>query len=345
MIVIALWGCTSTEPDLVAMRGAMGHWEAGEAQLASDPAAARGHFSAARTERDDALLMAWEAEAAAASGDATGALQLLDEALGVQPKFAEARYRRAALRVAQGSFTDAAADLQRALTDGAIEPATVLDDPAFAAALGHEAFEFLPRSALVATLDEPLPSETYLGNDLVLRIALRGRVGPRLSVRGAVTGPLVLVAAVEERGLPDGPPAMLTVTWRVEGAGAIVVGPLTLGSADHTTELPRMTVTAAAPPDRPAVLTPPVSLRAPTELAADFSGAGAALIDGQLRVLAPPQHSVETATPLGPAARFEARDGGVQRWVVHVWSASEAGEVRVTGPDGTTAFVGVPARR
>ena len=347
-MVIWLWlvACSGNDPELKAMGKALHVWSQGEALLdQGDAAAARERFAAAREHRDDALLIAWEASAAAEAGDLEGAVALLDGAIARAPRFAEARYNRAAYLARLGRAEPAAADLRRAIDQGAATSLDALEDPDFAPWLDHEAFGFLPRTALTVTIDPPAPT-AFLGGEVALRMRLVGIVRPPFEVRAEeASGPLELTIAVEDHvPTPEGASLDLSWTFRVAGAGAVRLGPFEVVAGKHSAQLDVVAVEAAAPPGRKAPPLPPLGLALPSQKVEGLDGPGARLVDGELRVRTGPGDRVQTTPPAPPASRYEHREGGAATWVVFVWPEAPAVQtIRIEASDGMVRWEGAPS--
>lgn len=357
----ALAACGRPDPELTALARSLRLWEEGRAALeAGQPDAARDRFREAREARSSVLLGAWEASALARGGDLSGAIALLDEVLAASPSFAEARYNRAAYRVraiglrgadpadpaVSGELAAAAADLEQALGDGEIRGLSVLQDPDFASILDHPAFGFLPSSALALSVDAP-PETAFWGAEVALRIHLLGIVDPPLSVAAEVaSGPLELVSVVEDT-VPtslgsDG--VEIVWTWRVIGAGPVVLGPLTVRAGRYAAEAGAVHVMASAPPDR---VVPPssLSLTLPSELLAALPPRSIAVIDGAPTVRARGTDRVEADPPSDPPIRYERRERGVPVEIAYRWPSVIPASVRIRDGSGAEVFAGpVPPR-
>src|SRR5690606_6659298 len=132
-LLLALLACERPDPELVQQKRALNAWRDGKEHLEQGEAAeAAADFEKALEERPgDPLLQAWLAQALAEQGELDRAIAVLDGVLAEHPDFAEARYNRASYLARSGDPEAAAADLRRALDDGARQPRDVLEDPDF----------------------------------------------------------------------------------------------------------------------------------------------------------------------------------------------------------------------
>jgi hypothetical protein len=353
-------GCSGADPDLRAQARSLEAWEEGRAALeAGDAASARDRFHAAHEAWPSPLLGAWEARALASTGqvgDLEAAVARLEQVLRAKPRFAEARYNRAAymLRLeaiapAPGRIEQAAAELQQALADGEdLAPRAVLQDPDFASVLRHPAFAFLPREALSLAVHPP-PDTAFWGAEVPLRIRLLGIVDPHPPVAVSAdraVGPLELVTVVEDTvDTAEGQALEITWTWRVIGAGPAVIGPLTVRAGGDTATADVVTVQASAPPDRTAPART-LSLAIPSELISALEPRAPAIVDGALAVRGRPSDRVEVepqASPGGgPPVRYERREAGVPVDVVWRWPSATPARVRIRDGSGAEVFSGAP---
>ncbi len=345
-LLLAL-GCEPVDPALVADRQALDASAAGEAALkAGDPAGATEAFARAEAARPgDPVLVAWRAKALADQGRLDDAVDLLGEVLVKHPDFAIARYDRAAWLARAGKPEPAAAELRRALADGAVRPRDVLSDADFAPWLGHPAFAFLPRTPLIVSVDAPV-GPLFWGSEarIQLRIAGGDELAP-IRVDGAIGGPIALGSPVEEiRQSTDGRVHDLAWPVRALGAGDAVIGPFTVsvGAAEATTEIARFACTA--PPGRETPPPLPSSIfRVPSAVAGDHPTPSAWRADGWLWAKVEAADRVALSPdPGGPGERLELREAGRTAWLVLGWEAAAAGTtVRVTRA-GTSVFEGAP---
>lgn len=343
-----LWACgTSGDPQLRGVSEAVRAWDRGAELLeAGDPGGARAAFAEARTHRPgDALLGAWEARAAAADGDLDGAIALLDAVLAEAPDLAQARYNRAAYLARAGRADEAAADLRRAVDDGAARSRDVLSDPDFSGLLQHEAFGFLPRAVLEVAVDAP-EATVFWGSEASVRLRAAPVAAEVLQV-GAVrtSGPAELVAVTEDAvRTSEGPGRDVTYALRVTGAGAVSLGPIQISSGGHEATLDPVVFATAAPPDRappaeqPVDLTTPSALRAGAELPFARHHRGGLLVGAQVadRVeLVPP--------PADPPILYTYRVSGQTEWTIASYPGVQVERVRVLRA-GAAVFDAAPAR-
>jgi hypothetical protein len=281
----------------------------------------------------------------AASGELEGAVALLDKALGARPKFAQARYNRAAYLARLGRLPQASQDLKLALEDGARKPIEVLEDPDFVPHLEDEAFGFLPREQLVVTV-EPPPPTAFWGAEVALRLTVSGLLRPELTLESAAgEGPIELVSVTEEPMVTgEGAQVRLEYRWRVVGAGPIVLGPVVFGSGKSRVTAEAVRVAAEAPPDKLPPQVEPVVFPLPSRYAAAVPLGTAAKIDGVLVVHVGQGDRVVTEPAMGPAARCEVREGEAATAVLHRYRAGlQVHRVRIVASDGTVRFDGPPA--
>ncbi|MBX2800311.1 MAG: tetratricopeptide repeat protein [Myxococcales bacterium] len=357
--VAAIWlgiGCQRSDPELVSQRRAAQAWVAGRDRLEQgDVEGARSSFSEAMRHTDHAVLRAWAAQADAEAGDLQRAIDGMAEALEADPTLASARYNRAAYLVRAGLPEQAAPELRRALAEGAATPLQAFEDPDFAEVKSLRAFDFLPQSALVVSVEPPEPS-AFLGSEITVSMTLQGIVRAPVQVRPQVaTGPISLVAVTETRRAQT-PEARLDLrwTWRVEGAGAVSLGPFDVQAGPYVATAPAVEVLAKAPPGAEAPAGAPLLLPVPSTLAQGVDLPGAASVDDAVVVRAAP-HDQITVEP--PAQRRTARmevdlrsrvapgapAATTTQWVLHrVVADPPIARVVITAPDGTVRFDGAP---
>jgi hypothetical protein len=340
------WACSGTDPELAATARAVTAWEAGCKKLeAKDHQGALALFEEAARLRPSPLIDAWQAQAMASAGDVQGAVTLLDKVLSARPKFAQARYNRAAYLARLGRLPEAAQDLKLALEDGARKPVEVLEDPDFAPHLAHEAFGFLPQEALVVTVEAPPPT-AFWGAEVVLGLTVSGLLRPELTIESAAgEGPIELVSVTEEPMVTgEGAQVRLEYRWRVLGAGPIVLGPVVFGSGKSRVTAEPVRVAAEAPPDKVAPQIEPVSFPLPSRYASQVPLGTAAKVDGVLVVHVGQGDRIMTEPALGPAARIEVRQGDTATEVLHRYRAgAQVHRVRIVSSDGTVRFDGPPS--
>lgn len=317
--MILLWlGCSQGDPELRAQRRALDAWEEGVAALPGDPLAAREAFARAQEARpDDVLLQAWEAEARAASGDLQGATDALETVLRRAPRFAEARYNRAAYLARSGQLEAAGPELALALEHGARRSREAMVDPDFAPHLQHPAFAFLPDDLLMVAVDAPREA-VFWGSEATVRLRVVGAMGAPVHLHAdALSGPVTLTHAVEDVvESTEGPVRDLLWTFKVEGAGEVVLGPLSVQSGGWTKELPAIRFATTAPPGRePPLGSLPLDLPVPTDVCADLVPPAVRRTDGTVDVLSLPQDRVSVDAP-GPPVRYELRDRSQPVWVL-----------------------------
>ncbi len=348
MIALLLFACgPRSEPDLTSAEAALEAWERGKARLeADDPAGARQAFAEARAAREGPVLAAWEGAAAARAGDLEGALAAYREALAADPGFATARYRYGVLLAQAGQVPEAAAELRRAVEEGAASTLSLLEDPDLAPHLAHPAFDFVPEHPLTAAVD-PVPPTAFWGSEVEVVARLVGLVRPPYRVVSApVAGPVRLLSVVQEDvSTSQGPGLAVRIRLEVTGAGRVEVGPLTLEAGRFQATTDQVSVDAAAPPGKEQAPPGEVRIRLPDEVFAQVPPPSAAWVDGDLVVAArvPDRVALEPQPKRSPSTSFERRtaDGAILH--ASVWAgplpptkvrieARETGEVLFDGP-------------
>lgn len=345
MLILAWLACETPDPELVATARSLEAWEEGRSKLeAGDAPAALVAFRKAGEIRPSPLLLAWEARAAAATGDLEGAVATLERVLADEPRFAEARYNRAAYLARLDRPEAAAAELQLALEDGAARALSVLEDPDFEKMIDHPAFVFLPQDALSLGI-EPPPATAFWGAEISLRLRLLGIVAPPVSIRAErATGPLELVTVIEDTvDTSQGTGIDLVWTWRVAGEGAVEIGPIEVTAGRYTASAAPVTVMASAPPGKVVPPLDPIVLRTPSQWLAEVAPASAEIVDDRLVVHAGAGDRVTTEPPLPPPVRYERRERGVPIEIALRWATDErATKVRIVDGQGRVLFEGPP---
>lgn len=321
ILVLLALGCQRADPDLVAVRDAVGAWEEGVALLdAGEPTAAREAFERAHETRDDPMLLAWEAKAAAYEGDLDGAVALLDQALAEAPDLAEARYNRAAYKARRGDpVEEVAADLARAVEQGAVTPASVLDDPDFAHLLDDPAMHFLPESKLRIAVEAPT-STVFWGSEFSVRLRIGGAEDTPIALTAEeLYGPITLLSVVDDSNpSTDGTFRDLTFAFRVVGAGTAKFGPIHAWVGERRAALDPFEVVTAAPEGKE---TAPddrlIDLHTPAELAGRATAPSARFSGGDLLVMHEPADRVALSPePEESPVRYEQRARGSAEWVL-----------------------------
>ncbi len=343
-MIVLLWalvGCFGDggDPALRPYKTALDAANEGEALLAADdPMAAAESFARAREARpDDPVLAAWQAHALAEAGENDEAIELLDEVLTTHPGFAEARYNRAAYTVRMGDeelYEDAAADLQRAIDDGARRPRDVLEDPDFEDVIGRAEFAFLPSATLTVGV-EVADGPVFWGSDLHVRLRILGAgEGPIGVTAEEPAGPVELVRVVEDTApSTEGPFRDVRFTFKVRGAGVFESGRLHVWAAGRRTEVSPFRVELTAPPGReePESELRAVSFTTPRELAGGAEPSARRSDDGSLLVHARTGARIITkpALPLSEAVPYEIRDRNQPASIVWRWWTPPAGPISV----------------
>ena len=337
--MIGWWlACSAPDPALVRDRAALDAWTAGAEALASgDVAGATAAFDRALSARpDDALLLAWKAQALADGGDPAGAAVLAGQSLALRPDAPAIRYNQAAWLARSGQPDAAGPALARALADGAATASDAAVDPDFVPHLSHPAFAFLPRAALEVT-STVSDGAQFLGTETPLRLRVRA-AGP-VTVQGVLQGPIAVTGVVEEvQRDAGGSVRQLTWSLRVLGPGEARIGPLTVVADGRTAEIPVQAFPCVAPPDSPPAL-PFGALWTPAGLAGDWPLPSAWRSDELLWV----KRAATDAVSVGgasPTLRLELREGGRTTYVVAGWRAApEDAEVRLTQLGGSSALL------
>ena len=318
------WG---GDPELKQTRRAVEAWEVGTAHLeAGDPEEALEAFEKARELRpNDVYLLAWSAKAAAAAGNLEAAIDLLGEALMIDPEFAEARYNRGAYRARLGQLELAATDLRLSLVAGVIEPREVLEDEDFKPHLGHPSFAFLPARSLDGSLTVP-EALTFVGSEftVVLRIKGQGAIeveAPAVSLAGQI------VRVTETRTPAD---VKLAWTFRATGNGEATLGPFDVTRDGTTSRVDGGLVRMGAPPDR---ATESFDLtagwaRSPSQIVHTRTSPDAWTEDGVLFVLAEGSDRVEVEEG-EPLVWYRFEDFASQGWVLRAYAAKDQATVSV----------------
>lgn len=349
LLLLSLAGCDRPDPELVARRDALLHWEQGVQALEAGQAdRARQSFAEARQLQPEHLSLAvWEAAAIAEQGDLQAAVDLLEGLLLADPSQGEARYNRAAYLARMQRPAEAAAELEQALELGVVAPGDVWEDEDFAPWRDHPAFGIVPASPLSVAVE--LSSDTvFLGSDLRLRLRIAGAAGPHISITPEqAQGPLQLVSVVEDV-VPSthGPVHDLSYTFRVLGAGEVLIGPLHIWAGEARIRLEPVRARALAPPDHrlERELRPPV-LKTPREIGAraaspsvrriSWSAGGAKLgADGEeaLAVKLSPGDRVRLGPEVEPEphrVRYELREAGTPQWVLWLYPKASPEQLEV----------------
>jgi tetratricopeptide (TPR) repeat protein len=265
MFLMVVLACTTGDPEQMATREAVAAFREGREALEADPEAALASFRQARDHRPfDPVLRAWEAMAVARTGDLEAAVAILDELIAADPRFAEARYNRAAWLARLGRLDEAGEELRRALALGAAREREAMTDPDFFPHLDHPAFAFLPDDMLLVAVEAP-EGTAFWGSEVAVRFRVLGTGGHPVRIDAERTlGPLVLTSVREDaHQSSEGPARDLRYTFRVVGAGPIDAGPFTVHAGRWSKTVPPMRLQAEAPEGRAA----PADLRFPTALA------------------------------------------------------------------------------
>lgn len=320
-LLALLLACGGSEPELASRKEALELWRQGKERLEEGKAReAEERFSRALDVRPkDPVLQSWQAHALARQGKLEEAVAVLDVVLARYPNFAEARYNRAAYLARLGDLDASAADLKRALRDGARRSREVLDDPDFQPHLDHPAFSFLPDQALSVAVDAP-DGPLFAGSQAQVRLRVLGTEGAPVQVTAAeASGPIRLSAATEDEiATSEGPGRELTWTFEVAGPGSIRLGPLKVRAGGHEADAGTVTIEAVAQPGRTTPDVPPLTLQTPTEVGGELALPSATWSDGALLVkTAHADRVVVEPAPTALPSQWELRDLGRTQWVVY----------------------------
>jgi len=337
LLLVLLSGCKRPDPELVAMHEALEAWERGVAQLeAGNPEAARRSFLEAQSHRpDDALLVAWEAEAAAEAGDLEVAATLLDRALVLSPGFAEARYNRAAYWARLGRpVEEVAAEVHQAVQDGACRSRDVLQDPDFQDLLDDPSFDFLPSQPLTIAVEAP-ESTVFWGSEFGIRFRMAGAESTPIAVTAEnAEGPVQLLSVIDDANpSTQGTFRDLTWTFRVVGAGRAHFGPFHAWVGERRSTVEDVWVETAAPMGKE---TPPeeerlIDFRTPMEVAGRAEIPSARWVDGELLVgFAPGDRVVIEPQPAASPVQYEQRERSKAKWILLRYPGVAPGEAKVT---------------
>lgn len=332
--LLLLLACSRGDPELRAQKHAMDAWHEGqEALAAGDADRAIAAFARAReAQPDDPLLAAWQARAMAADGDLDGAVDLLGIAVATHPRFAEARYNRAAYLARLGRLEEAGPELARAIEDGAARSREAMVDPDFAPHLDDPAFAFLPDEMLLVALDAP-SGTLFWGSDATLRLRVVGGQGAPATVEAEeLSGPIELVSVVEDVvESTEGPVRDLSWTFKVRGEGEAVLGPFTVRSGPWSSRVRAVRFPTTAPPGKGVPDgAPALSLPVPSDVAGSLETPGIRYGEGVLDVKTGPQDRVTiTPRPPGSPVRFELRDRSKAVWVMQRYAVEGRPEVEI----------------
>ena len=328
LLLLSLWGCRSTPPELASQAAALASFRAAESALeAGDPARALRALDEALAHRPaDLLLKAWRAQILAET-DLPAALAELDAVAAAHPQFGEARYNRAAYLARSGRIDEAGAELAVALRLGVTTVPDARADPDFAAHLAHPAMAHLALPLTVSL--GRLPERVFRGSELVVRLTAETEQPVALS--GGVSGPVELVRVVEDH---RGDAVHLEFTLDTARPGQVAVGPLELSSGDREpASVQRHEVSVVGPDASGRVQPGEVVLEAPTQWAAGLTEARPIRRNDTVVVKVAPVDRVQTTPSVPPISRHELRSDGQPEWVAWVYPP-EVTEVVVRGSGG-----------
>jgi len=333
--LLLFWACTSTPPALQAQAEALADYRRAE-QLRAD-GDRRGALAAldeAIAHRPtDVLLRAWRADLLAET-DLDAAIAELDDVARAHPRFAQARYNRAAYLARQGRVEEASAELEVALRLRARSVEEARDDPDFQPHLTHPSMELLelPLSLSLSRL----PDRVFRGTEL--EVAATVSAGGGFAIDGAAHGPIRLVRVVEDRG-----PASTRLVWTLDtlAAAEVRVGPVRATAEGRSpAEAAGVTVEVVGAGDDQAPAERSVALRVPSSWAEGLALARPVRRGEEVLVRVDVTDRVTVNPSVPPRSRHELRESGQPKWVTWVYPGSVE-EVTVRGAGGER-FSGPP---
>jgi len=343
MTVGSLWlmwtllACSSTPPELVAQAAALEKFRAAESAMEggrdADALAALDEALALRP--SDVLLRAWRAHVLART-DLDAAIAELDRVAAAHPRFAEARYNRAAYLARAGRIEEAGAEVRVALELGAATIAEARRDTDFAPHLAHPAMA--PLQLPIALTVERLPDKVFRGSELMVNARLEH--AGTFTLSAPVRGPALVVRAVE-----DERDVTRAFEWTLDtvAPGTIEVGPFDVRAEERPpVQQPAQRVEVVGPQREAAPGVADVSLAAPSTWAGALELHHPVRMGGRVVVKVAPTERVEVTPPALPLQRAELRRDGQPRWVAWSYPASVT-EVVVRGAGGER-FRGPPER-
>lgn len=349
-LFLSLLACDRPTPTQQALSDALDAWREGSTLLeAGEHADARKAFARGlESHPGNALLMAWDARAAAESGDLDEAIRRSRQALSVDDTFAEARYNLAAYLARKGSIDESGAELRRALADGARPARDVLTDPDFSPHLDHPALEFLPSTGLVVAVQGP-DGPVFWGSLGTLTLRISGiDDNPVVIDAPASNGPIELVGVVEDRlRSTDGMAVDLTWTFKAVGAGAVSLGPFEITAGPHKATARGVNIVTSAPEGKetPKLPTSALDFATPTELGGAYEDATAHLVDGGIGIRGKSEDRVEMVPRSKSMVQYELRIGGQFQWMLRHYTGFDTIPEKVTiTRNGQTLFDGEPQR-
>ena len=351
MIAFWVWltlaGCERATPEQQAMSAALHAWQEGSDRLEKgDLDGAREAFARGLAVRpDDPLLGAWDARAAAESGDLDGAIRRLRQVVRLAPGFAEARYNLAAYLARNGALDEAGAELEVAVNNGARPAREVLSDPDFSPHLAHPAFAFLPSTDMVVAVSGP-DGPVFWGSLGTLTLRVSGIDDNAVHVATPpVTGPIELVGVVEDHmRSTDGKAVDLSWTFKAVGAGSIALGPFEIAAGSFKASARAVTIQTTAPEGKEVPQTAPSAFRflTPTELGGAYEDGSAHRIDGGVAVKALITDRIDVEPSATSMVQYDSKMGGQSRWMLRHYRGfqsppervkiSRGGEVLFDGP-------------
>lgn len=352
MSLIWWWvACTSGDPETVATREAVQSFRVGAEVLERDPAAALTAFQTARKHQPDApLIRAWEGMALARSGDLPAAIAVMDELLDQDPRFAEARYNRAAWLARSGRLVEAGDELQLALRLGATRPREAMRDPDFTPHLEHPAFRFLPDEMLMVAVERPT-DDAFWGSEVAVRFRVLGTGGEDVQIEAdQASGPLTLVGVREdEHESSEGLARDLRYVFRVDGAGDVVLGPFIVRAGRWSTRVAAVSFATKAPSGKRSAgealsFTTPVGLRGgwgcDAEPCRERPAAPALRVDERgVEVLMAAGSRIRGG---GKEVRYDYSVGGLPLWTISRIPTPASGRVEVRGGRAGVVELSVP---
>jgi hypothetical protein len=224
-----------------------------------------------------------------------GAVNEARQSLALEPS-PIVRYNLAAWLANQGDLEAAAVELRTALSDGAADPRTVLDDPDFVPHLGDPRFAFLPQSPIRLELTGP-DGTVFSGGDARVTLVVTGQGLSAVGVDSpALEGPFRLTDVEErrERSTDGDSKVSWTWTWKALGAGTATAGPFTVTAGRSTEATESVVLVAVSAPDMDPEPPRRTTWRTPGEMRAGAPEEfGAWRVGTELRVQAGPNDTIQ----------------------------------------------------
>jgi hypothetical protein len=309
-VILWLLACSQPEPPI---KTSLDLYAQGlESLEAGEPSRAAAEFERARAlVPQSGELLLWQAKALADSGDLSGGISLLDQAVKMHPGMVEGWYNRACYKARAGDLAGAGADLQQALRSPELDRLVVAQDPDLALLRADPAnADWIPMPSLGLSLKVPA-EPAFLGSEIELVIGVEQGAEDGLSLStSALMSPLLRpVAWIEERSGEQPGQRKLRLRLEVLGGGEAQVGPYVVSARGVEERLAAQAVTLLAPQSHSP---PTASWTGPLEAPSQNLGVGRSaerLKDDWVLVSFTPGDRVEwTALDV---VRMELREDGV----------------------------------